>query len=436
MSVCTRHSGNLGMPDQRVQGKARQSRPIAYVLQSFPLLTETFVYREVSALRRMGVQVATFAAWRPDPEMLSEEAKPLLESTTYVFPISWTRFVGAHLRSFIRHPRRYVGTLVSVLTPKGESISNRRRTLFHFLEAVYLAEGMRARQIQHIHAHFGINAATIALVASRLLDISFSFTAHNIVFTDRLILEEKMRAASFVAAISRFTKEFLIRLLPDDPLEHKIHIVHCGVSPEVFSPHAHKLRNDVPKLLFVGQLCERKGAAFLVEACRILAERGVSFHCTIVGDGPQKGLVEDKVKQYALQEAVELAGAVFQEQIQAYFQTTDVFVLPCATTSDGDVDGVPVSLMEAMASEVAVVSTDVSGIPELVEDGVSGLLVPEQNPQALADALQRTLQDVELRSRLGKNGRDKIVRDFNVERSARQLATLFRECARNREGSV
>ncbi|MFC2023132.1 glycosyltransferase family 4 protein [Chloroflexota bacterium] len=413
---------------------SRQPWPVAYVLQSFPLLTETFVYREVWGLERRGLQVATFATWKPDIKTLSQEAKHLLENTTYVFPISWTRLIRAHLNSLGRHPLKYVGTLISVLTPRGESLRNRRRTFFHFCEAVYLAEEMRDQQIKHIHAHFCINAATIALVASRLLDISFSFTAHNILFTDRVILKEKIRAASFVVAISHFTREFLMRLVCDDPVGHKIHVVHCGISPDAFAPLDPKPANDIPTLLFVGQLCERKGASVLVEACKILVERGVHFRCVIVGEGPQKALVEDLVEQNALQEEIELAGTVFQERIQAYFQRADVFVLPCLTAGNGDVDGVPVSLMEAMAVEVAAVSTRVSGIPELIEDGVSGLLVPEQDPLALADALQRALEDDELRSRLGENGRRKIVQEFNIDISAGQLATLFEECVPTDEG--
>jgi glycosyltransferase involved in cell wall biosynthesis len=409
--------------------------PIAYVLQSFPLLTETFVYREVWGLERRGLNVATFATWKPDRDALSQEVKHLLDSTTYVFPISWTRFIRAHLSAFSRHPRKYLGTLILVVTPKGESLRNRCRTFLHFCEAVYLAQEMRLQQIQHIHAHFSINAATVALVASRLLDISFSFTAHNILFTDRVILKEKIQSACFVAAISHFTREFLVGLVPDEAVRHKIHVVHCGISPDVFAPLHPRPASDVPILLFVGQLCERKGPGILVEACRILVERGVGFRCVIVGEGPQRARVEGLLEQHALHEEIELAGTVFQERIHAYYQRADVFVLPCQTASNGDVDGVPVSLMEAMACEVAAVSTHVSGIPELIEDGVSGLLVPEQDALALADALQRVLEDSELRSRLGKNGRQKILREFDLDTSARQLAILFEQCLQTDEGT-
>lgn len=417
------------MSDQQGQLEMGQSVPIAYVLQSFPLLTETFVYREVQGLRGKGLPVSAFAIWEPDRETLSQEARHLLEQSTYVFPISWSEFVKAHLSSLGRHPRRYVRTLRSVLMPRGESWNNRRRTLFHFCEAVYLAEEMRKQQIKHIHAHFCINAATIALVASRLLDIPFSFTAHNLLFTDRILLRQKIRAASFVVAISDYTRHFLIDQVPDDGVEDKIQVIHCGISPDAFVPREPQSVSDVPTVLFVAQLCERKGAPFLIEACRILVERGVRFRCVIAGDGPQWSLVEHLVERHGLERRIELLGAVFQEDLGALLHQADTFVLPCITASNGDLDGVPVSLMEAMAVELAVVSTHVSGIPELIEHDVSGLLVPEKDALALAYALQRLLENKDLRSTLGQNARRKVMDQFNIDKSVSQLARLFRNSA-------
>ena len=165
------------MPDEGTPPKAE--RRIAYVMQSFPFLTETFVYREVLALRRRGLRAITFATWQPDSNQLSQEARHLVDSSYYVFPISWSQFVTAHLHFLCTRPRRYIGSLLLVLTRRGESLKNRRRTFFRFCEAVYLAAEMETRRIVHIHAHFCINAATIALVVSRLLDIPSSFTAQT-----------------------------------------------------------------------------------------------------------------------------------------------------------------------------------------------------------------------------------------------------------------
>ena len=175
---------------------------------------------------------------------------------------------------------------------------------------------------------------------------------------------------------------------------------------------------------------KEKETPVLLDACRILVERGASIRCVVVGEGPQKRMLERLVEQYALQKIVDMPGAILQEDLRAYLERADVFVLPCVTASNGDLDGVPVSLIEAMAMEIATVSTHVSGIPELIEDTVSGLLVPEKDAVALADALQSVLEDGELRSRLGRNARQKVIREFDIDKSAAQLAALFQEYAR------
>lgn len=402
---------------------AKRHVPIAYVTQTFPALTQTFVYREILALESRGFEIVTCAIWRPDKEGLSQESRHLVDRSFYVFPLSRLEFVKAHLYFLLTRPFRYIGTLFFVLSHSGER-GHRSRIFFHFCEAISLAPELAKRKVRHIHAHFTINAATIALVLSRLLDISFSFTAHNIFFVDRILLREKVREARFIVAISEFSKQFLARLVPGT-YSDKMHVVHCGVSPDDFAPPESRPSNDVPVLLFVAQLVERKGAPVLVEACRILAEWGVDFRCVIVGDGPQMELLEGLVERYGLHEVVDLAGRVFQEHLGEYLRRADVFVLPCIKARDGDMDGIPVSLMEAMAMEIPTVSTYVSGIPELVENDTSGLLVPENDPRALAGAIRRLLQDEAMRKRLGQNGRRRVQAEFDVQKNAAQLASLF-----------
>lgn len=402
------------------------SVPIAYVAQRFPSLTATFIYREVFALREIGFNVATFSIWKPDVSRLSEEAKGLVDNTVYVFPISWPAFLAAHLYFFFTRPLRYIGTLLFVLTRRGETARNRLRTFFHFCEAIYLAAEAKRRGIQHIHAHFSINAASTALIISRLLDISFSFTAHNSFFTDRLILKEKCKAARFVAAISEYSRDLLLQLTKE-PKGDKFHIIHCGVNTDGLSPPTVKAPNPRWLVFSVAQLVERKGMPVLVQTCKVLDERGFDFQCVIAGDGPQRALLEEMIAECQIQDKVQLVGVVFQEQLLSYLDRADVFVLPCLTASDGDRDGIPVVLMEAMAMEIPTVSTYVSGIPELIQDGQSGLLVPEKDPVALADALERLLRDRELGARLGKNARQKILSEFDIKKNTRRLVAVFEQ---------
>ena len=411
--------------DNRNPAMTGPSARIGYILQLYPSLTMTFIYREVLALEKAGFSIATFSVWKPARDHLSNEARSLMDSTYYIFPLSWLKFSLAHLYFLFTRPVKYLGTALFVLTRKGESWRNRLRTVYHFGEAVYLAKEIQKQGIQHVHAHFAINAASIALVVSRLLGISFSFTAHNIFFTDRILLKEKIREARFIAVISEFSRAFLLEMVPGEDWKQKTHVVHCGLSPAQFCPAQPRPAISVPLILCVAQLVERKGVPVLVEACQLLAKRGLAFQCVIAGDGPERVILEQLVDQFGLKDCVTLTGPIFQEQLKDYLNRTDIFALPCIKARNGDMDGIPVVLMEAMANEIATVSTVISGIPELIQDGDTGLLVQPNDAVALANALQRLLEDNELRVRLGQNGRQKILREFDVDQNAAQLAALF-----------
>ena len=414
--------------------------PIAYISEKFPSLTTTFIYREVLALRAAGFDIETFATWKPALADLSAESTHLVESSHYVFPASPWKFLRAHARFLARYPLRYLRTLFFVLTRPGESRSNRKRTLFHFAEAMILAEVAEQRSVQHIHAHFSINAATIALVISRMLDISFSMTVHNNIFTDRILLREKLRAARFIISISEFSQAYLLSRYADEEIAHKFHIVHCGVSTDAFQPASFRQPasgqregergeqpvRERPLIFAASQFAERKGYPVLVEACRILRERGCRFECIIGGDGPQWAQVAQMVEQYELGDHVSLPGRYFQEQLRACLERANIYVLPCITAGNGDIDGVPVSLMEAMAMELPVVSTFVSGIPELVENGRSGLLVEEKDAAALADAIQHLLENPARRVELGRQARQKVEAEYDIYANAEQLAEIFK----------
>ena len=362
---------------------------IAYIAQFFPILTETFVYREVNALREKGFEVVTLANRTPDVSKLSEESIDLMDATEYVFPMKWIGMIIAHLFFILTQPAGYFSTLWHVMGQRGESWANRKRTFGHWLGGVYLAWRVRNRGIDHIHAHFSVNAATLGLVVARLLKIGYSLTVHNNIFTDRLILRAKLDAAKFIVSISEYSRDFLTEFAPDIAnLRDKIHIVHCGISPDDFKrsqPYVNGAGPAKPHVVSLSSLAHRKGMPVLVEACRILRDRGVDFECTIAGDGPDRQLLETLLDNYALHDVVHMPGRYFQEDIHDYLHQASVFALACLEAPNGDLDGVPVALMEAMAMEVPAVSTSVSGIPELIDDGVSGLLVPERDPEALAE---------------------------------------------------
>ncbi len=402
-----------------------QRGPIAYLVHAFPGLTT--VYREVIALREKGLRVHTLATRQTKMKDISEEAKGLVEETFYVFPIRRAAFLKSHATYLLTQPLTYLNTLAFVLTRPDQSLIKRWRTLLHFVEAVYLAAEVERQHIRHIHVHFAGNATTLALIVKRLTGIAFSFTAHAYdIFVDQVILKEKIEAASFIVAISEYNKRFLTEYAGKSEVADKIHVIHSGIPVADFSP-AKQLSpsTTLPLILSVGRMVEKKGFVFLIQACKHLHDQGYQVRCVIVGSGPQEETLRRQIHELGLEEWVILAGWLDQTQVKTYLEETTIFALPCTVATNGDQDGIPAVLMEAMAMAKPCVSTAVSGIPELIEDGQSGLLVPERDPIALADALGRLLDDLPLAGRLGQAGRAKVDRAFNLDKITDQLLHLF-----------
>ncbi len=403
-----------------------QLGPIAYLDQTFPGLTT--VYREVVTLRGKGLNVHTLATWPPPIKNVSGEARELIEQTFYIFPLHWLAFLKAHVTYLFTMPLVYLGALIFVITRPGQSLTKRRRSLLHFAQAVYLAVEIKKRGIGHIHVHFAGNAATLALVVERLTGVPFSFTAHAYdIFVDQVILKEKIEAARFIIAISEYNKRFLIEYAGQPEVAGKIHVVHSGIPIADFSPGTHLLHSSaqLPLILAVGRLVEKKGFPFLIRACRRLRDQGYQARCVIIGSGPQEETLGRMIHDLGLADWVELAGWLDQAQVRTYLAEAAIFVLPCVVAANNDQDGIPAVLMEAMAMAKPCVSTTISGIPELIEAGHSGLLVPEKDEIALAGALSRLLDDPQLANRLAQAGQEKVQREFNLDNVADQLLHLF-----------
>jgi colanic acid/amylovoran biosynthesis glycosyltransferase len=408
---------------------SKQSISIAYITELFPSLTQTFVYREVLALRERGVPIHTFSVWPSDPADLSAEAVPLIGETFYIFPIFWFSLILVHLKYLFSRPLLYLGTLAFVLTRPGEPLRNRWRSLLHFLYGVLAIREIERLKIQHIHAHFGWSASSIALIASRLLNIPFSLTLHaHGIYVNRLLLGAKIRYSRFVVTISEYNRQFLKKLFPEMDLEDKIHIIHCGLDPDVFVPSSEPSHGDDElTIVGVGNLAPRKGFHVLIEACHHLAERGVPFRCHILGEGEERARLEALIDRYNLHGRVLLPGRVYQEGLRQILKQADVSVLPCVKRESGELDGIPVALMETMAMQIPTVSTNISGVPELIDHERNGLLTSPGDAVALADALQRLRDYPELRQQLGRAGRETVVNDFNIYRSAEQMCMLFEQ---------
>jgi glycosyltransferase involved in cell wall biosynthesis len=398
-------------------------RVVVYVVGTYPLLTTTFIDREISALRGWGVDVRIVAVRRPSQDVpLSNEQRELARGTSYLIPITWPRLVAAHLRFLLTRPTVYLGTLAHLVTRPHPDLRARARTILHFGEGVYAAQVVDNRDVRELHAHFADRAATIALVASRLLRRPFSLSVHAgaDIFVRPVLLREKFTAARHVVTCTSHNKAHLARLV-GERLDRKITTIPHGLDLTGYRQRD-RATNGLPLVLGVGQLAERKGFAHLVAACALVRNQGHRFLCRIIGSGPQRADLEELIAALSLGDTVSLQGALSHEAVVDHYRRATMVVLPCVRTADGDVDGIPNVLVEAMALAVPVVSSDLPALRELITDGVDGILAPAGDVERLADAVRRLLDEPQLRQRLGAEARRTVIERFDVEKNVRMLA--------------
>ena len=416
-------SMNNGNMNGHMRLEAARWLKVAYVIGTYPLLTTTFIDREIMLLRQRGVTVDVFSIRRTS-RTLSPEQKALQDKVTYLLPVSPLLLLLAHLYFAVRRPAAYWKVFVYLLTRPHPSLKARLKTVLHFGEGVYAAYLMRERSYDQIHAHFVDRATTVALIASRLLDIPYSATAHaNDIYVDPVLLPEKVAEAKFVATCTHYNKVHLETVLRPEQ-QDKVRCIYHGLDMSRYEPQEDTAA-DRPLLLSVGQLKDKKGFAYLLEACRRLRDWGYDFQCRIVGEGPLRAELEDQIRQLGLQEVVSLCGALAHAEVIEKYRQATIFVLPCILSADGDRDGIPNVILEAMAMELPVVSTRHSGIPEVVHHGHNGLLVPPAEAEPLAEALARLLDEPESRLKYGMKGRETIIEAFTVESNVDKLLREF-----------
>jgi glycosyltransferase involved in cell wall biosynthesis len=406
---------------------------LAYVVAEYPKVSHTFVMREIAALRRLGATVETFSIRRTPAEgLLSDDDRAAAQETFAVLPPDWPRLIRAHVRWALRRPRRYAATLGLALASGPPGARARLWQLFYFAEAVLVADELARRQVEHVHAHFVNVASWVTLLAVHLCGppLTWSFTMHGPLEFDDVghhRIAAKVARADAVVCISDFARAQLMRLVGR---EHwgKLRIVHCGVEPARYAPagNGRPPAGAPVEVISIGRLDAMKGYPVLVDAVAQLARDGAPVRLTLVGDGPDAAMLREQAERQGVAELVSFTGALSAHEVTARLRLADVFCLPSFA------EGVPVVLMEAMASGLPVVSTGVMGIPELVRDGVSGLLVPPGRPEPLAAALRTLADDPEARRALGAAGRAAVEREFDVDASARALLELFSATAGRR----
>jgi colanic acid/amylovoran biosynthesis glycosyltransferase len=403
---------------------------LAYLATLYPALSHSFVQREVEALRARDLEIHTFALHGTNPEHVLTEADRKAEGTTYtVLPARWRSFAGAHLRALLTGPAAYLRTLAFALTRPPGGSHGRWWQLFYFLEAVPIWRECESRGLTHVHAHFTSPSGDVAQLVARLgveragrTRWSWSFSAHGTdIFNDGpASLAAKVGSASLVICISDFGRSQLMRIAAEEDWG-KVLVARCGLDGEWFESGAAPRPDGDLRLLTVGRLEREKGHAILLEAVSLLQQRHVPVVLEVVGDGSRLDSLRRQAESLGISDRVTFAGPVGQDRIQDRYRAADAFCLPSLG------EGIPVVLMEALASGLPVIASNTMGIPELIEDGATGLLVSPGRHEDLAAAIERLARDRSLGGRLGAAGRERVMEEFNLDRGVEILRAAFLE---------
>jgi glycosyltransferase involved in cell wall biosynthesis len=416
---------------------ANTSAPVGYLLKRFPRLSETFILNEMRGLERLGMRLHVFSLLRPEEFVVQSAAAELRAPVTY-FPAEWLTMASAvakaHVNVALTVPVRYLHAIG--LTVWWSIRSRRPLSVWkQFLRSAYVAVHCRDQGIRHLHAHFANAPTTVAQLVSVLCDIPHSFTTHakDLYLTRQSSMRERIARARFVLTCTRYNVDYLRSFLPARDWQ-KVHLIYHGIdltafpfaAPAADAEHGTELDDGaLPLVLSVGRLVPKKRLMDVIAACGLLHQRRIKFRCAIVGEGPLRKELEAQIADLGLQGVVTMMGAMPHARLVPLYQEAAVFALAPQVTDDGDRDGIPNVLAEAMAAGVPVVSAAMSGIPELVEDGRTGLLVEPEDPSALADAMERLLRDPILRKTLAAAARCKIEGSFECWETAKAVGVLL-----------
>ncbi len=403
---------------------------VVYFVSLFPCWSETFIVREIAALMALGVDVHIVSLKQARETLVQSDAQALLGQVLY--PPGPARAARLAATEVLRHPLRSLaelGQLMHGFMGKPKALA---KSMVAWWRTLAMLSAVRRLQPDHLHAHWATYPSTAAMFAAQRLGLPFSFTAHaHDLFLEDHLLAAKLKRAAFSVTISQYNREFLAATLGPAFVKNT-RVIHCGVSPSdyAFAP-GERQRGFI---LAVGRLDLIKGFTHLIDACGLMAARGIDFTCRIIGEGPLRAALTQKIADLGLQHKVQLLGARQHEEVRHLLNTAAVFVLPSVITPQGDRDGIPVALMEAMACGAPVVSTRVSGIPELVADGTCGLLATPGNAIDLARCIERQLGafPLEASSRV-QEARRAVEVGFNVATEAGKLhAAIVEACTHHR----
>lgn len=423
---------------------------VGYIVMGYPRLSESFISNEILQLERLGTRVRVYAVKAGGEDRVHDSVKAIRAPVSYLPRMTslsgtslpaWLRdnltaYRAAHGRLLRTEPVRYLGALVSALAMSvrysERPFALRKVFIKEFLQAGFIADAINsAPGVGHLHGHFCHGATTITWFVSRLTRIPFSFTAHakDIYLSSQNpgnLLVRKLDAARFAVTCTHANREHMLsHVHPGRPACTILH----GVDTDYFAPRMPSADDSgIPLILAVGRFVEKKGFAYLIDACADLRNRGMAFRCRLVGEaGDQLPMLKARIALHRLEGHVEINGPATHHELKELYAQAAMFALPCVVADNGDRDGIPNVLAEAMSMGLAVVTTAVSGIGEIVENGRNGLVVQERDSAALTQALATLVADPAHRRRLGAAARATICAVFDSRQTTRQLKGLFDE---------
>ncbi len=396
-----------------------ERRPLGLLVKMFPKLSETFILEEVLGLERLGVPLRLYALAAPTDAIVHPAVARVRAPLVCVPAASHGRrceFALRHARLLATGPLCYLAALTMALR-RGRS------GLHDFVHAGWLAQQLRRDGAAHLHAHFISTPADVAVLAARLAALPFSISAHakDIYLSDPADLRRKLRAARFTVTCTEVNRATLAAIAPGAA----VHRMYHGIDLAVFHPKRRGATEAIPLILSVGRLREKKGLDTLIDACRLLRDRGRAFRCEIVGYGEERERLEAHIARHALGAHISLPGKLTREQVVERYARAAAYVQPSRIAADGDRDGIPNVLLEAMAMGLPVAASRVSGIPELVRHEHNGLLVEPDAPDALADAIATLLDRPEYGAGLGRRARKTVTDAFDNDQNLRLLLRLL-----------
>ena len=407
-----------------LQGNA-PAPSIAYLVSRYPTLSMVFVLREVLALRALGFRIETASINPPDrpPAELTPQEREEAARTYCVKGHGVGGAAVAHAQTLLGSFAGYLRGLALAFRLAGLDLSRLALNLAYFTEGLMVGQWMRRNGLRHLHVHLASQAASVGLFTRSVSRVGYSLTVHGpdeFFDAQGQYLAQKIAAAGFIVCISSYTRSQLMKLSPCADWK-KLDVVRLGIDPAHFSPQPRSAAQDAFEILCIGRLTPAKGQHILIDAVDRLTHQGRSVRLRLVGSGPDDESLRESASRLAHPEIVVFEGAVNQDRIRDFYANSDVFCLPSFA------EGLPVVLMEAMSMQIPCVTTTIAGIPELIQDGIDGLLVAPGDADALAVALARLMDDASLRNRLAQSGRARVLEGYNLARNVEALAVVFTE---------